>query len=390
MSSEFERINEAYQIAVRDLRSCYEKRNSHEGLLAGKGHFGDYWGRDSFFASLGALSLGDTGIVRKNILLFIRFQKKNGQVPLKIEQGNFYLKFFGLNWSKKINPVYLEDKFTSYPPDSSLLLPMIFEEYVKKTSDINFLKEHYKNIQKAVEWAISTDYNNDWLIEEGHYSTWADSLKKHGNVLYTNVCFFKAAKSIAEISKILGKKFEHSKYSIIAEKIKNKINREFWNGQYYIDWIDGKKKYNYFSTDGIVLAVLWGIAGRKKSHSIINCLKKFRISKPHPSKTNYPPYHFMFAHPVLHMIGLGDYHNSTVSWIWLGCISAIAKNRLGRKKEAVAVMSRIAELVVKHGTFYEIYEKDGRPVKRWFYRAEVPFTWSAGLFVYACNELKVV
>ncbi len=390
MSSELEKINQAYQIAVSDLKYCYEKRDSQTGILAGRGHFGDYWGRDSFFASLGCLSINDIGIVKKNILLFLKFQKKNGQIPLRIERGNFYLNFFGINFIKKLSPVFLEDKFTSYPPDSSLLLPMIFEAYVRKTSDIKFLKEHYAGIQRAVEWSISTDHNNDWLIEEGHYSTWADSLKKHGNVLYTNVCFFKAAKSMAELSSILGKKFEHIKYSTIAGKIKNKINKEFWNGEYYIDWIDGKKKHNYFSTDGNVLAVLWGLADRKKSISIINCLKKFRISTPYPSKTNYPSYHFRFAHPILHLIGLGDYHNSTVSWIWLGCVSALAKNKYGKKKEAVAILSRISDLIVKHGTVYEIYEKDGRPVKRWFYKAEVPFTWSAGLFVYACNEIGIV
>ena len=47
--------------------------------------------------------------------------------------------------------------------------------------------------------------------------------------------------------------------------LKLQINEKFWNGQYFSDWIHKGKVNNYFSTDGNLLAILWGIADKKQS-----------------------------------------------------------------------------------------------------------------------------
>ena len=48
-------IRRAYQVAVRDLRACYNP----EGIVAGRLHFNAYWARDGFWALFGSLALGD-------------------------------------------------------------------------------------------------------------------------------------------------------------------------------------------------------------------------------------------------------------------------------------------------------------------------------------------
>ncbi len=45
-------------------------------------------------------------------------------------------------------------------------------------------------------------------------------------------------------------------------------------------------------------------------------------------------------------------------------------------------------IIVKYNGVYEVYEKDGTPLKRIFYRSEHPFAWSAGLFLYASEILS--
>ena len=47
----------------------------------------------------------------------------------------------------------------------------------------------------------------------------------------------------------------------MARIVKKGINKDFWNGRYYIDWID-RKKQDYFSSTGNVLAIAWDVADR--------------------------------------------------------------------------------------------------------------------------------
>jgi len=62
-------IHSAYTIALINLRNSYRK----DGIFAGRHHFSDMWARDSLFASLGALSVQDYHIVKKNLLTLIQF-----------------------------------------------------------------------------------------------------------------------------------------------------------------------------------------------------------------------------------------------------------------------------------------------------------------------------
>jgi hypothetical protein len=38
----------------------------------------------------------------------------------------------------------------------------------------------------------------------------------------------------------------------------------------------------------------------------------------------------------------------------------------------------------------EVYERDGAPLSRFFYQAEIPFAWNAGLYVYAAHAMGLV
>jgi hypothetical protein len=59
-------VRNALEIALNDLRKCF----SAHGILAGRKKFSFYRARDSFFASLGANSLGEFMASWKSIELF--------------------------------------------------------------------------------------------------------------------------------------------------------------------------------------------------------------------------------------------------------------------------------------------------------------------------------
>ena len=136
------------------------------------------------------------------------------------------------------------------------------------------------------------------------------------------------------------------------------------------------------------MAITFNIANKKQSLKIQRCIKRFKINQAVPSKTNYPKYPSTRVSLINHLGGLGDYHNG-LSWLWLGCLDAIAKNKIGMKKQAKQLLKQIAEIIVKHNGVYEVYEQNGKPVKRFLYKSEHPFAWSSGLFIYAVHNLKL-
>lgn len=373
-------IQKAYNIAKRDLRACY----AEQGIYAGLKHFTDYWARDSLFACFGSLELGDYDIVKKTLNLFIKYQHKNGQIPLRV--GDYFIawKIFGFKPKTKIRARYDQDKFFSHPTDQNSLFIIVFEKYIRKTKDYKFLRNNINSLRKAIQWNLSNDKDKDYLMEDKNYSTWADSLKKKGKVLYTNVLHCEALKRYSNLCKILKIK-EATQYADLSKEVNNKINRTFWNGNYYIDWIE-KKPYNYFSTDGNVLAIHFGIADKEKAKKIQQSIKKFGINKGMPSKTNHPKYPSSKVSIINKSIGLGDYHNG-IRWIWLGCIDAIAKHKTGMKKEARELLNKISQIIVKYNGVYEVYEPNAMPVNRHIYKSEQPFSWNSGLFIYAVKKV---
>jgi glycogen debranching enzyme len=358
---------DAFDIALRDLRACY----GDKGIFAGLHHFKDYWARDSFFASLGALAAGDNDIVRKSLELFLEAERR-GQLPLRVgrKMHEVHLGY------KKRRPIYTTDKNEHHSTDQNSLFIICLAEYVKKNGS-GLVEKNIDKIKRIMDWNFTQDKDGDLLIEEGPYCSWADSIRKKGKVLYTNTCHIHAMKCMVE----LGFKDYQQKHAA-AKKLLNEI---FWSGEHYQDWIDGDRHYNYFSTDGNMLAILWGLADKAKAKHIEEASHIFDLHDV-PSRCVHPDYPKSYAYFPLKLIGLGDYHNG-LSWIWLGSINALAKYRIGMKEEARELMEKISELIERFGTVYEVYGKDGKPVKRLIYRSERPFAWSSGLFVYAHTEI---
>jgi hypothetical protein len=87
------------------------------------------------------------------------------------------------------------------------------------------------------------------------------------------------------------------------------------------------------------------------------------------------------------LYGIPDYQTS-LSWLWLGCLSSIGKAKMGMKKPALEEMKTIAAIIAKHNGVYEVYNQEGNPANEGHYKSETPFAWSSGLFLYA-NHLLI-
>ncbi len=367
-----DKIKEACDVAIKSLRSCYGDR----GIVAGKHQFDAYWARDSFFAAYGSLGLGDFVIVKRQLKYFLK-KSKNLHIPRRVMHRHTWLrdvvriKFFG-------------NLFTYKSRDQNSLYIICFNEYVKKSRDIKFLKKNYSRIKKVLDKDFKFDIDRNLLLEQGFYADWADSIRKRGEILYTNVCHYAALNALAELATTLNKWNDRQHYEFLAGKVKEKLNTFFWNGKYYADSLG--KGGDIFSSGANMLAIIWGIADRKKSLKIIDFVKKNKLES-FTLATNYPEYHFWQISPLARIVGIPDYHNG-LRWLWLGCADVLAKLKLGMKKDAKNLLGKIADKIIEYNDIYEVYEQNGKPVNRLFYKSEVPFAWSAGLFVYAVREFE--
>jgi glycogen debranching enzyme len=380
------------QAAVARARAILAGAATPRGIVAGS-FYQDQWARDSAFASLGYLALGKVDIVRANLESFLG-GVRDGQVPLRIgaRRLEMAVRFARLPppvmnalFARSRGPVYREDKEQNLPLDSNALQVISAYEYVKATGDRGFLAKHLGQLQRVVDWYASFVDGSQLVAREPRFGNWADNMPKRGKVLYTNVCYARSLYCLSELMAMAGDATRSASYRRLYDTARASINAQFWNGSYYRDWLAPEGR-GHFSTDGNLLAVLWGVADRGRGVRILRTLDRQRLDRvvPCPSTDRFVP--GLRYTPAITLGDIEDYHNGAC-WTWLGCVDAVARKKLGQDRSARRVLGRISALVDRDHDFLEVYERDARPYRRTGYKTDGSFAWSAGLFVWASHEL---
>ncbi len=411
---ETERIK---KIAEKTLNACY----STQGIFAGKKHFNQYWVRDSMFSSLGAISINDLEIVKKNLDLFFNSMTDFGSLPLRIGDKNFSIKYFKLfikrtinNITKKIfkknifslktkfkhEKVYYDDKKKSKIVDSNslfIILNVIFNEYYKEKNKKNYLdKEKIKKLEKAFEYQKTlTKFG---LLYQQEYSDWADSIKKTGYGIYANALYYASAKSLEYLfsKKEYYNKTKKEYYNLIAREIKELINSNLYNKQkkYYYDFVNEEYSETNFNVEGNFLTILFDIAEEKTKENIfLHVINEKRIIEETGINV-YPFYDKSLEDIRLRLIGMGKYHNG-FRWLWISGLKLFTnkiKNKNKKTKEYIekTIINSIYKLLfIDNNEEYisEVYYKN-KPFKNIFYESENPFAWSAGMLLLGLKENK--
>jgi glycogen debranching enzyme len=369
------KLNETVKIATRELRACY----TSEGIIAGTHHFTDYWARDGFFAALGSLSIGDQDIVEKMIAIFYRHQRKDGLIPYRIMRGPVTLaKYKGMPSFYPIpRPTYRLRGIANEVLDGTTLTILFTAELGLKGWPR--AKKYISKIKSALVYLKFRE--RDGLLCDGVMAEWNDTALKWGNLLYSNVLYWRMYDSLADWVK----EFDPAWYKELNDK-KNKIvqtlRRKLWTGKYFADWFD-YKRHDYFYPFGNCLAVAWGLTTQKGSKSILKQCNKVRFN--FTLETNFPKYPFWRIDPFQQLIGMGDYNNRNLLW-WQPAVSYLAAlKRMQIQKETDQLTKLITDKVCSDKSIYECYERSGLPVKRLLYSSEKPFAWSAGMVLWALN-----
>ena len=135
-----------------------------------------------------------------------------------------------------------------------------------------------------------------------------------------------------------------------------------------------------------MLAVLFGIPSDNEIQQIIDYMLKENVISEYGCPVVHEFYNWNDVYTPFLFIGLKDYHNGLI-WFWVSCIASIALHKSGHKETALDLLNKISTKINRDNSIYEVYTNDGNPVKRLFYKSEEGFAWSAGLFVWAYQEL---
>jgi glycogen debranching enzyme len=371
----------AKQIALDTLVACA----TPDGLIAGTHHFVDLWARDSLFASLGANVCGMTTVSRRTIETFLRFQRADGFIPYLVMRSYHTVgKYFSRHTFRK-EPVGHFRSHLSYGlvPDGGLMTVIASRHYAETTGDTQFLRKYIDSLSMTMNWYVKQ--YQDGLIREWFLCEWADAVMKRGSTLYTNVLYWKALADLSWITKNLGRSDDARYWRDRQDKIGRTMNRLLWNGDYFADW-KSVFRHDYFASHGNMLAVVFGLATEEQAASILSYARAF-CWKDFTLETNFPRYPLWRVPLLHHVVGMGDYHNRGCLWLQPGILYVLALHKSGKKKEAKTILEVIIRKILEHNGIYEVYEKNGRPVRRLLYASEHPFAWSAGLFLWACSVL---
>lgn len=381
-------------IAAESLRSGLQPRRltshlSKEILHAGYRNFSESWARDFGFAAYGLLTLKHYNPVKETLEAFLWHQTPDGQLPVKLHSidvvTRFLHSFFG---REQPNEMLLKPKYLSGHGAPSLdgqaLLVIAALAYTQETGNINFLENHWAKLIAAMQWLKNYQKgpHEDPLLHQGAFADWADSIARHGRVLYTNVVYWKALSEMAVAATRLHLQQEAIYYFVKAENVLRAINKHFWRAD--LGYFVTSDTLTQLSSDGNLLAIAWGLAKHKQAESILRVMEETRMAEPVPTRVTYPSYprHLVALENLLG--GMANYHTDA-SWLWIGAWHVIALVKTGHLEGAAKLVARILKVIVQDRQVNEVHGPNGKPLSSMWYTPEAPLTWNAGMIIYACH-----
>ena len=370
------------------------------GLMASPEGYPHVWARDSVITSLGAiLSTGHENCLRVSLETLSGQQSELGAIPNNVSVATGRL-----------------DHTNAGSVDSNLWY--ILGHYIQHRAfgDVEFLREYWPSLDRALLWLRYQDSNGCGLLEVHEAADWADLLANRFNILYDNALWYAALRAMANMAQLVGASAGPD-YDAMARDVRHKMRLVLWVGQesegewgpscpghiewkhtlsqvdpvlvkrpFFLPYVAFRDFGDYCDVFGNLLSVLFGIANPAQEKRILDYLHQVGIAEPYPVRV---------LHPVIHPgnkdwreyyrnnnLNLPEqYHNGGI-WPFVGGFYVAALVKVGRHEQAAQVLEKLAEVnrqgVEGEWEFNEwCHGATGRPMG---YPHQA---WSAGMYVFA-------
>ncbi|MCW1301692.1 MAG: hypothetical protein OH316_00965 [Candidatus Parvarchaeota archaeon] len=295
----------------------------------------EYWTRDLFYSLEPLIRLGLGDKVKQHLSIIWKDQRKDGMLPryfldhrYKWVPRKFYLELRGRKFLRTIKARNtIETRYRHWTVDSSMLAVLATYKFSRMTGDEEFLRKLRKNISLAVKSIESLRV--DGFVRGGD---WRDSLPEleFKFLLSNNVMLYSVYKAVGKDSE--------------ADELKRAINRRFWNGVHYADFIGSK------NTDplGLSFAVLSGLIPRSRyrlvSKQLLSSSSRHGILSNVDSDSIWD----------MRTVNLTSCNHIYSVWPFVSYYAVLALNKMGKVKEARSEAEKLESLP----GFYEWYDPD--------------------------------
>lgn len=274
--------------------------------------------RDSYWTSwLHLVMFKD--LEHKMIEESIAWQQSSGKIPTTI------LPLIERNDDLDINAFFI-------------LRVMRYYQYYHNKED---LISYWPALKKAMDWLISRDEADSGLpAQKSFWGDWKDVTGVDGRKYSPFSCliYLTALKQMICLSKECGDETSQAHYEAAYRKGYDFINKPIeegglWNGNYYCQlWRNGEKNDKLLQDQTI--GILFDVVPPDRARKIIKSLNEKSLT-PYGICETYPYYPQSFGYAP------GTYHNGAV-WPWVSFMDCWSRIRLGRKKEAIDLIKRVA------------------------------------------------
>jgi len=179
--------------------------------VSGRPGYAWYFGRDTELSGMALSSIGDHQKVREILKTFGKYQAPEGKIYHELTTSG---------------SVHYDAS------DATPLYVALAGYYLKRSADIEFIRQEWDHIKKAMDFCYSTDTDGDLLIENtnvGH--GWQECNQLYGahTEVYLASCWAAALREAAYMATLLGNTEQGELYKRDMVVVVNKINENFWN-----------------------------------------------------------------------------------------------------------------------------------------------------------------
>lgn len=390
-------LPEAIEIAKKGLEQnivtvtdANNETINHKYLLAGAHQYYSLWAWDFAFASFGALKAGHAQAVHDSLQIYFSFQRPDGLMPRVIDHHGIEVRVLlgmigiVLPFKEPLQPQFeTENGVISYIPN--VILGWAASRYILHTKDLVFAREHFGKAEKAIGWIDSNTLENGLVCKQAPFSDWEDSVQRTGCVAFTNVLYALSLRGLSDWAKALGDQAKTKFYLNRYNQFLSHFRSYFWDSNKKV--IRNFTGDDHLTADANLLAVAYHLLDQADSEAVLIALRASPLWKPWPGRPTWPNYPDSIKSKFPKLVGLAGYHDE-IYWGWITALAAIAEKETGHLVESQKILESYAKQIVDDGAVYEVYDlKEGgeslKPVSRFLYGAERPFSWSSGFFLEA-------
>jgi len=403
-------VQEAREHAIAVLQKCATPKGFRaSGLSAG---YPQIWARDAVITALGAIASDNPALLdaaKASLVTLGQFQSRSGLVPLNVNPDSGYIS------TENAGAL-----------DANLWFILGHYLHWHTTGDVDFLRQHWPKIDKALVWLEYQDMNECGLLETPEAGNWMDLLAVRYNILYDNVLYYAAALAHQQMHAGLPDVPPRHDLLVDAAGIYERINLLLWidrcwvaehfaehldklkairlewfmlyhnigtisSRPYYLPWVAFREYGDWCDSLGNSLAVLTGVAdGHRRGH-ILRYMYQGGVAEPYPTKAINPPSYpgeadWRQYYRSRNLNLPHQYHNGGI-WPMVGGFHVAALVRHGWQSEAERLLVSLAKAnkqgIDQKWEFNEwLHGDSGHPM------GFGQQAWSAAMFLYAHHAVS--